>query len=151
MPPKEALTVVLLLATFITDRHCLKSPENIIFLPPNGIVFPKTSCKDLCKASRRNLWSMDASSMTIIFAILIRSARQLFASIQHKESSVGERGALNLEWNVLPRCSKLLAIPVVPVASATEPELFDCIHLTAARMELSINVLPVPPLASMKI
>ena len=36
------------------------------------------------------------------------------------ESSCGDRGALNLEWNVRPNKSKFEAIPVVQVARATE-------------------------------
>ena len=70
--------------------------------------------------------------------------------MQHTESSVGERGALNIEWKVLPRCSKLPAIPVNPTARATDPEFPSSLHLTAARIELSTNVFPVQPLASMK-
>ena len=41
-------------------------------------------------------------------------------------------------------------MPVVPNASATEPPWFDLRTLTAAIMVFKVNVLPVPPLASIK-
>ena len=55
------------------------------------------------------------------------------------ESSFGERGALNLEWKVLPSKSRFEEIPVVPVARAIEPTPEFGRHRVAAKIVFKIK------------
>ena len=129
-----------------TGRICLKSPDNTTTFPPNGVSdFPVKSLKVLSKASRWNRWIIVASSMYNNFALLTRSAVALCAEIDSVESSVGVNGAFILEWNVLPKCSRLAAIPVLAIARAIDPP--GSKDRTASNTAFIMNVFPAPPLA----
>ena len=81
-------------------------------------------------------------------AIFNSLARLLWALICSVESLFGVNGALSLEWYVLPSSSRLAAIPVVAVASATHP--LGSKLLTADKIAFRRNVFPQPPLASIE-
>ena len=151
---------------FITGNIWRKSQHSSVGMPPNGAVFEQMSWRDLSIASNATLWVMGASS-----TIIARHSDRVLASVvPFFIEQVGVscwwmlRGTLNVECTVRPPASRVAAIPLDAVASATTvrppasrvaaipldavASATKCWDRSFAKMRLIRNVLQVPPGAS---
>ena len=95
---------------------------------------------DAAVAGAQRMWvPVVTSSMTTNLHCRINAAVLLCADTLHIESSLIGIGSLKREWIVRPFGSRVAAIPLVAVASATSPSA-RTVAITASNR----NVLPVP-------
>ncbi len=87
-----------------------------------------------------NLFIIDASSINIKAAFLMVFPSFEFILILEQESLKHGMGTSNLLWNVVPRISRVDAIPDIAVAMA-----ILCCIFTYDRMRLARKVYPEPP------
>ncbi|CEP08868.1 hypothetical protein [Parasitella parasitica] len=139
------LTITDLLAPRIMGKTCRKSPPKTIRRPPKGAVLSMISWKDRLTVSIKSLLTMEHSSQTMIFALLMKEAIADRGVMSHIVLVVTSNGILKVEWAVRPPTNNNAAVPLEATAIAISPSCL--IRFSNA---LNTKVLQVPPGPSTK-